>query len=79
MCASKHFSSLKATYVGVSFGGSVELSDVLDVEALLEVGPDLRSQSVAKHDPHLVSLVVGGGWPGHQVATYLTYVLSYLK
>src|SRR5690606_39726283 len=37
---------------------SVELKDVLDAEAALELGPDVGTQAVAEGQPQLVALLV---------------------
>jgi hypothetical protein len=47
------------TEVSVALRGSVEFSNVSDVEALYKLGPDLRPETIAKHFPNRMPFVLG--------------------
>ena len=66
------------TDIGVSFCGSVELGNLLDVEALDKLLPDLRPESVAEHETDFVIPLLGTGRRGEQIATRLANVLGNL-
>jgi len=59
----------------VALGGSVELANLGDVEAGLELVPDLGTESVSNGDAHLVLLVKGRRGSGEEVAAELADVL----
>ncbi len=64
-------------YIGeadVAFAGSVELGDPLDLEALLELGPDRRAQAVADHAGQAIAAFLGARWLVQQVAAELADV-----
>lgn len=67
------------TYGTVALRCPVELSNELHSEPLLELPPDLRLHSVAKHEPHCVLRLLGSHRLGQQVATYLSNILGNLR
>ena len=53
-----------------------EFRDIRDVEPLHELGPNLRSQAVAKHDPDAVLLFFRHLFGGQEVPTNFSNILS---
>uniref|UniRef100_A0A0N4ZJL1 LEPR-XLL domain-containing protein n=1 Tax=Parastrongyloides trichosuri TaxID=131310 RepID=A0A0N4ZJL1_PARTI len=63
--------AVKVEQGDVALGGAIELHDVLDAEALLELGPDVGAQAVAEGQPQLVGALVLVGRAVDQIATQL--------
>lgn len=67
------------TQIRVSLGRSIKFSNLADVEACHKLGPDLRSQSIAKHHPDLVLRVSRFCWGRQDESANFANVLGNLS
>lgn len=58
---------------------STHLGNILNIEPLRELSPDLRPEAVAKHDPNLVVMLLFDLGRGQEVPTDFSNVLGRLK
>ena len=67
------------TKIGSSLGGAIEFAYVLYPESLHELGPNLRSEAVAAHDPHPMLLLFLGLRLRQQVPANFSNILANLQ
>src|SRR5262249_49795699 len=60
----------------IAFGRAVELDDPRDVEAVLELQPDIGAQAVAAGETHPVCVLQRAGWRVDEVAAELADILE---
>lgn len=67
------------TYVGVPFCSTVKFGNVSNVEPLLKLFPNLRTETVAKHHSDFVRFIFRSRRSRQQISASFSNVLSDLK
>ena len=67
------------TYVSISFGGTIKLSNSFNAESILEFVPYLRSYAIAKYNTNFVLTVDRFLRLSEKIAAYFSNVLCNLN